>query len=85
MSDRKSWSDRWFQLFLAFVVALVVAVCGPLVLSWAAPRFEAVFREPTCDDPRGLVPVSVKAPGMGRRRECPPKTRRRWTVILRRK
>ncbi len=62
MSDRKSWSDRWFQLFLAFVVALVVAVCGPLVLSWAAPRFEAVFREPTCDDPRGLVPVSVKAP-----------------------
>lgn len=49
--------QRWWELFLALVVGLTVAIVGPLVLSRATPWVESELRSPTCDDPRGLVPA----------------------------
>lgn len=56
MTERTA-RQRWWDVFLALVVGLTIAIVGPLVLSRATPWVEEQLRTPGCDDPRGLVPL----------------------------
>ena len=62
VTDRKTPADRPWDGIFAIVTGLTVAVVGALLVYFGTPLIEAQLRAPSCDDPRGLKPITVGAP-----------------------
>ena len=62
MADRKTARDRLWDAVLAIITGISVAVGGAFLIYVGTPIVETQLRPPTCDDPRGLEPLSVDPP-----------------------